>query len=270
MTEQPIRTIIVEDEPPARMKLQAFVGRMAALQLVGSYASAEEALPALQRGEADLLFLDIQIEGGMSGLELLKRLDTSPRVVMTTAYEEYALRGFELGVVDYLLKPYSMERFERSVERAVRDLSIDRPSAAIAATSSAATASSTSTSSVSASASSSASSAESQPARERYLAVRSEHRIERIPLSEILYVEGMKDYLRIHTATRRVMTLMSFAALAAELPEGEFVRVHKSYMVSAARVKAVGRDSLEVEGGVQIPVGRAYKEAVFRYLCGSK
>jgi DNA-binding LytR/AlgR family response regulator len=241
------RTIIVEDEPLARRKLAAFVERVEELTLVGTFATAEEALDYLRSHRVDLLFLDIRIEGGMSGLQLLDRLTERPRVVMTTAYEEYALRGFELGVVDYLLKPFSFERFRTSVDRALRDLSLDAPA---------------SPETPKAETSKPATTEPEAKSDERYLLVKSEYRLERIALSEIRYVEGMKDYLRIHTADRKVMTLMSFAALAAELPEAEFVRIHKSYMVALAHVTAASRDTLTIDGAVSLPIGRAYKEQV--------
>lgn len=221
-----VRTIIVEDEPPARMKLAAFIERCPELELVDTFTDGNTALEFLRQNQIDLMFLDIHMDG-ISGIQVLEQLQHPPCVIITSAYEEYALKGFEYNVTDYLLKPYPFDRFRKGVEKVLRDLSLKQM--------------------------------ESRE-EEQYILVKSEYRLEKISLNSILFIEGMKDYLRIHTDTRKVMTLRSFTSIAQELPADQFVRIHKSFMISLAHLTAIEKDVVVIGKDHQIPIGRSYKE----------
>lgn len=221
-----IRTIVVEDEPPARLKLSAFIARCPELQLDRVFGDGKSALEYIkQQGPDCIVFLDIQMEG-LTGVQLLEQLIHPPKIIITSAYEEYALKGFEYNVSDYLLKPYSFDRFRKGVDKVIREIRRERLEAR---------------------------------SETSYVLIKSEYRLERIEVDSISYVEGMKDYLRIHTDLRKIMTLRSFASLEAELPVDQFIRVHKSYLVSASKITAVEKDWVVI-GTTRIPIGRSYKD----------
>lgn len=220
-----IPTIIVEDEPPARMKLAAFIERCPELRLKHTFTDASSALAYITEYPDCLMFLDIHLEG-LSGIQLLKQLIHAPKIIITSAYEEYALQGYEYNVSDYLLKPYSFERFRRSVDKIIREFTIEY---------------------------------QSQKDSDSYILVKTEYRLEKVLLNSILYIEGMKDYLRIHTATKKIMTLRSFSSLISELPAEQFIRVHKSYIISLSHLTAIGKDWVMIRES-RIPIGRSYKD----------
>ncbi|MEG1586261.1 MAG: LytTR family DNA-binding domain-containing protein [Bacteroidales bacterium] len=226
-----IKTIIVEDEPPARMKLAAFIERCPELQISQIFNDGESAFEYLKTNPDCLVFLDIQMER-MTGMQLLEKSVHIPKVIITSAYEEYALKGFEYNVSDYLLKPYSFDRFRKAVDKVVREIKMEQM--------------------------------ESRT-ENAYILVKSEYRLERVELDTILFVEGMKDYLRIHTASRKIMTLRSFTSLETELPETQFIRIHKSYLVAVAHITAIEKDWVCV-GNNRIPIGRSYKERFLEKL----
>jgi Response regulator of the LytR/AlgR family len=192
-----IRTIIVEDEPPARMKLASFVNKNDSLTLIESFMSASAALKFIEKNNVDLIFLDICMDG-MTGIDFLESVVNPPLIIITSAYEEYAVKGFEYNVCDYLLKPYSYERFEKGVEKVKSKLYIE---------------------------------SSRKDMESNYILVKTEYKIEKIFLDDILYIEGMKDYLRIHTKTQKVMTLRTFNSMEEELEDYSFIRIHRSYMV---------------------------------------
>ena len=227
-----IKCVVVDDEPLAVSKLENFIARVPGLIHIRSFDNALEALAWLKENPADLLFLDIQMEG-LTGIQLLETADLKSRIIITSAYDQYAIRGFELSVTDYLLKPFSFDRFVKAVNK-VMELLASRPDA-------------------------------SRPdTREsKYLFVKTEYRYERIDIDDILYIEGMKDYLRIVCSDHKVMTLQSFAVIGESLPAGKFCRVHKSFMVAIDKIRSVERGIILV-GDTRIPVSSTYRESFYK------
>ena len=165
----------------------------------------------------------------LSGIQFLESIQTKPKVIITSAYDEYALKGYELDVADYLLKPFSFERFIRSVEKVYKNL-IDN-----------------------------------QQATSDYLFVKTEYRMEKIELKSILFVQGMKDYLQIHTTDKKIMTLQTFKNLQGILPSTEFVRVHQSYLVSVSKIESIERNRIRI-GNELIPISDGFKEPFYALL----
>lgn len=221
--------IIIEDEPLALEKTRDFVNKVPFLSLSATFDNALDGLAYLNSNNVDLLFLDINMDE-LSGIELLESTKISSQVIITTAYQEYALKGYELRITDYLLKPYTFNRFLQAVNKAQENLS--------------------------------------QRITEKqldFIFVKTENRLEKIMISEILYIEGMRDYLRIHTLNKKVMTLQSFSELEQLLPAQLVCRVHKSYMVAVNKIESVERSRIKIAGQL-IPVSETYKEAFLQHI----
>lgn len=223
-----IDSIIIDDEPLAASKLEAFSAKVPGLNVVRTFDNAIEAVAWLKENHADLIFLDIQMEQ-FTGIEFLEAITSGAKVIITSAYDQYAVKGFELNVTDYLLKPFSFERFMKAVGK-VMDQITEKTD-------------------------------KHDPRQERssFIFVRTEYRLERIDLTEILYVEGMKDYLRIVCKTRKIMTLQSFSKLESCLPDEKFCRVHKSYIVSLDKISAIERGVIRI-AGERIPLSVTYRD----------
>lgn len=223
-----ISCIIIEDEPPAAKKLESFIAKVPFLQLSAKFSSALDAISWIGENKPDLIFLDIQMEH-LTGIQFLESLQVKPMVILTTAYSEFALKGYELNVTDYLLKPFSFERFLQAVNKA-HDLF------------------------------------QKDAKRERKtIFVKNGYALERIDIDEILYIEGQKEFLQIVMKTKKVMTLMSFKALQDMLPADIFVRVHKSYLVAIDKIEAVERNRIKIAGEL-IPIGDTYHDAFYEAL----
>ena len=224
--------IIVDDEPLARNLLTEYVRKIPYLELVEVCASPLAALEVLRRQPVDLLFLDIQMPE-ITGLTLLKVLQQKPLVVFTTAYSEYALESYDLDVVDYLLKPISFDRFLRAVEKANQ-----RKATAAAAPV--------------------AETVGKEPAS-RYIFVKDGTKLVKIRLSDILYVEGLKDYVALHTRQQKIVTLQRLKNLETQLPADHFIRIHHSYIVSLEGIDSVHKDKVQV-GKVFLPISDTYRK----------
>ncbi len=224
-----LRCIIADDEPLALRLIETYVQRTPALEPVGSYTSAKEALQAIGDGRVDLAFLDIQMPQ-MSGLELASvARDNNVGVIFITAYRDFALDGFRVNALNYLLKPVSYEEFSDAVARAVALLhDVDEP----------------------------------EP--EAFMMVRSDYKFVRVDYDDILYVEGLKDYVKIFLKGRErpLLTQMSLKAVAQTLPDDRFVRVHRSFIVAVDKVESISRTHIVV-GATDIPVGDTYRNQVF-------
>ncbi|WP_297449409.1 LytTR family DNA-binding domain-containing protein [uncultured Alistipes sp.] len=224
-----IRTIVVDDEPLARELMGGYVRQTPFLSLEGLYASAVEALDRLVRDPVDLLFLDIQMPQ-LDGLELSRMVDTRTRVVFTTAFEQYALEGFRVDALDYLLKPISYAEFLRAAGKAQRWFE------SVATTS-----------------------PEPEP-QARTIFVKTDYKMLQLRLEDILYIEGVKDYVRIFTADGGdVKTQMSMKSLEETLPSDRFIRVHRSFIVNLSKIRIIERNRI-VFGKVYIPVSDSYKD----------
>ena len=233
--------LIVEDEPMARKLLTQYVEKVPGLTLMEALSSPLAALDFLKQNEPDILFLDVQMPE-ITGIDLLKILQNKPVVVLTTAYSEYAIEGYELDVTDYLLKPITFERFLKCVEK-IR--SKQEPASNIE-TDAANTNLSSATNS-------------------DYLFVKDGTKSVRINLSEVRYIESLKDYVRIHVTDKRITTLQSMKKLMSLLPAEDFVRVHHSYIIAMPWVEEVYRDEVLVDGKM-LPVSDTYRPAFKRFV----
>ena len=221
--------IAIDDEPLALEKVVSFVSKLPYLKLVASFERPVDALSHLATQPCDLLFLDIQMET-MTGLDLLAALPQRPQVILTTAYNEYALKGYEFEVADYLLKPFSFERFAQAVNKAVKRLSNTE--------------------------------AESAP---DFIFVKTESRLVKVRLSEIVYIEGMRDYRCLHTITGKILTQQTFRSFEEQLPPTQFTRIHKSYMVNLSHIESIERHRIKL-GKVLLPVSANYRESFYRRI----
>lgn len=224
-----INCIIIEDEPLALERMKEFVLKLSFLNLSATFDNAVDALVFLKTMKIDLIFLDINL-GDFSGIQFLETSAVKSQVIFTTAYQEYALKGYDLKIADYLLKPFTFERFVQAVDRAVEHL----PKKLNAATG-------------------------------NFIFVKTENRLEKVFLREIIYIEGMRDYRRIHTAAKRIMTLQTFAELERQIPPKIICRVHKSYMVALAQIDAVEKNNIKVKDKI-IPISETYKKNFFALI----
>ncbi len=231
---QIIKTMLVDDEYLALNLLETFVEKVPSLEIVAKTKSPIEAVAILQREEIDLLFLDIQMPT-LSGNNLLKTLKHPPLTIFTTAYTDYALEAFELDAVDYLLKPFAFERFLQAVNKAKQLLPI--PATEINST----------------------------LIEKGFFSIKVDGKIVKIYYDDILYVEGLKEYVRIVCKEGRFVTLESLKNLEAILPQDQFIRVHKSFIVAKKQVQSVEGNQLEI-GPKKIPISRGKKDTIVRVI----
>lgn len=243
MDQVKIRCLIVDDEPLAIDKISAFIRKLPMLEEAGAYTNALDAFNHLKSQDVDLLFLDIQMED-LSGIQLLEILKKKPYVVITSAYSEYALKGFELDVTDYLLKPISFERFIQSVEKVADRMAQTQKPPEIPAHSEHTT---------------------SSGSDRTFMLVKTDYHMEKVCFDQILYVEGMKDYLGIITPQKRIMTLMSFNALEELLPSRDFFRIHKSYLIALSKIERIERNQVIINKE-RLPIGETYRKSFFSRL----
>jgi len=225
-----IKCIIVEDETLAQEVIKNHLQQVDRFELVATCRNAPEALHALATMDVDLMFLDIRLPG-MSGLQFLQSLPNPPLVIITTAYAEYALEGYEFNVIDYLLKPVSFERFLKAINKIVDGRLMPQ----------------------------NAKQTDQLPAD--HLFVKSNSKFFRVNFSSISYIEGMKDYLKIHTRENTLITHQTLTDMEKLLPPGKFIRVHKSYIVAIACIRAIYGNTIEVDT-ISIPIGLSYKDKV--------
>lgn len=237
--------LIVEDEPMARKLLTQYVEKVPGLELLAALSSPLAALTFLKDNHPDILFLDVQMPE-ITGIGLLKILKKKPIVVLTTAYSEYAIEGYELDVTDYLLKPITFERFLKCVEKVSQVAGTTSPYPAPATSLAPATAPNASP--------------PNGGAADDYLFVKDGTKSVRVNFADVQYIEGLKDYVRIHTPGKKITTLQSLKKLTNLLPSDEFVRVHHSYIVAMKWVEEVHRDEVLING-TMVPVSDTYRPA---------
>ena len=223
-----IRCIIIEDERLAQDVIKAHLQKSDRFTLVGIYRTAPEAREALENEEVDLIFLDIQLPG-MTGLNFLRSLTNPPLVVFTTAYPEYALESYEFNVIDYLLKPVSYERFSKTVDKIMDGKIFKTPVK------------------------------ETKSLSQEHIFIKSNSKFFRVGFQDIIYIQGMKDYLKIHTSEHIIITHQTMTEMENILPADRFIRIHKSYIVAFLRIRAVFGNSVEMEKDL-LPIGPNYKE----------
>lgn len=231
-----INAIAIDDEPLALQLVSGYIEKTPGLNLAGSFDNPLDAIEFLNNEAVDLIFVDIQMPD-LSGLEFTRSLAKGPKVIFTTAYEKYALEGFRLDVIDYLLKPFSYEEFLKAVQKAVRLIKLEKEVPDQVDTNS------------------------------EFLFLKSDYKIRRINFNDILYIEGLKDYVKvfIHGADRPVLSLITLKALEAKLPEAKFMRVHRSFIVNLERIDTIERSRI-VFGKTYIPVSEQYKDKFQEFL----
>ena len=232
-----IKCIIVDDEPLAQQVIQNHLQKITKFELVSTCSNATEAMNALKSYEVDLIFLDIKLPG-MSGLNFLRTLKTPPLIVLTTAYPNYALESYEFNVIDYLLKPISFERFIKAINKIIDNRLYT--GAAI----------------------------DKEDIFSDHIFIKSGSKFFKVNFSEIIYIQGMRDYLKIHTTEYRLVTHQTMNDIEKTLPAKMFIRVHKSYIVAVLHIKIIYGNSIEIDN-ITVPIGDSYKNAVMS-LIGKK
>lgn len=237
-----IKCLVVDDEPVARKGIAGYVGQTPFLELAGTCKSAVEANEVVHHERIDLLFLDIQMPD-LTGIEFMKSLENPPAVIFTTAYRDYAIEGFELNALDYLVKPIAFQRFLKAANKAQSYFEMQR---------------------------------QSQPkpvevatVSPEYFFIKSDGQFIKIKLADVLYFESEKDYVFIHTEQKRYLTLLSLKQLEKELPTDKFLRVHRSYFVALDKIEMVDGNNLIIKGK-EIPVSRSLQDTIFNTLIAGR
>jgi DNA-binding LytR/AlgR family response regulator len=234
-----IKCLIVDDEPLARQLLESYVSKINGLSLVKSCGNAIEAFTILQQKHIDLMFLDIQMPQ-ITGIDLLRSLKDRPRVVLTTAYRDYAFDAYDLDVVDYLLKPVSFERFLRGISKVYQlkhplDECTQDASPLV------------------------------KSFEDAYIYLREDREMIKVYLNEILYIESLRDYVRVKTTQKQIITYQKISYLEQKLPEGRFVRIHRSFIIPVDKVSSFTSTTARV-GTMDIPIGRNFKNEAMKIL----
>ncbi|MDD2303398.1 MAG: response regulator transcription factor [Prolixibacteraceae bacterium] len=232
------KCLIVDDEPLARELIRGHAQKLENFEVVAECSDAMKALNVLREKQVDLIFMDIQLPQ-ITGIEFLKTLKHAPKVIITTAYREYALEGFELDVVDYLLKPITFERFLKSVNKYYQmnqeDIQVVPGNSA------------------------------DKSVDEAFIYVKENKKVVKVYLSEIKYIEGLSEYVQVYTDKRKIITKTSMSQMEEKLPSENFLRIHKSFIISVNKIEAFTANTIEVQGK-ELPIGRSFKNAVLNML----
>ncbi len=238
-----IRCLAIDDEMLALELLEDNIRKVPFLELVKTCRSGFEALEIMTHQKIDLIFLDIQMPD-ITGIQFLKSLSDKPLVIFTTAYEKYAVEGFELDVIDYLLKPFSFDRFLKAVNKAKDYLGLKER-------------------------------AGNNPLSEEpfvapaFLFVKADYKLVKVTMKDILYIEGLKDYIKIYSGEKPVITLLSMKSMEEKLPAADFIRVHRSYIVNLRKINFIQRSVIMI-GAAEIPIGENYRDAFFAIVNQNK
>lgn len=232
---KPIKCLLVDDEPPAREILRRYIDDISTLQLAGECANALQAFTVLQKQAVDLMFLDVRMPR-MNGNEFLKSLRHPPKVIFTTAYPEYALEGYELDVVDYLLKPVPFDRFLKAVNKAFPSGVVPEERIEL-----------------------------KEKKKQAFVYFRIDRKMKKVMLDDIMYIESMKDYIKLFTSEGTLITKQSISSVEEMLPGKDFARVHRSYIVSLNNIKSFTSELIEI-GEANIPIGKLYRSDAMRIL----
>jgi len=230
--------IVVDDEPLALELLADFISKVPFLEIKGSFTKGLDAVMYMKENHVDIVFLDIQMDD-INGIQLLKSVKDHPAVILTTAYDQYAVEGYSLDVSDYLLKPIAFDRFVQAVERVYsQTVSQKREQKA----------------------------QDTTGGSDKYIFIKADGKLVKINCNEILFIEGQRDYLRFHlTNNRRIMTLLNFKTIEDQLPVESFLRIHKSYIVAADKIDAISKTKVSIFDK-DLPIGENYKEALVAFL----
>lgn len=226
--------IAIDDEYPATQVIEAFVNKIPDLHLIKSFTHANEALLYANENEVDIIFLDIQMPE-INGIEFSQSLRNKPKIIFTTAYNQYAVDGFKLEATDYLLKPFSFDRFSIATKRAIKQINLEKNT-----------------------------SSGSEKANEKeFISVKADYKLHKIFLEDIDYIEGLKAYVSIFVNGKRIIVLESLKNLEENLANKQFIRVHKSYIVPINKIKLMDGNMLDL-GVKKVPIGKSYKEIVLK------
>lgn len=228
-----MKCIIVDDEPLAIEIIESYVERLDNLEVVATCNNAIQAFEILQNQEVDLMFLDIQMPK-LTGIDFVKTLKNPPKIILTTAYRDYALESYELDVVDYLLKPISFDRFLVALQKAYKNEKSELTYS-------------------------------TSEAGEEYIYLKADKKMVKVMLHDILYIESLKDYIRVKTAEKDVITHQKISYLEEKLPDDLFIRIHRSFIVPLKKIESYSSSTIEVPGK-ELPIGRLYKNAVLETL----
>lgn len=221
-----IRAIAIDDEPPALEVIQSFCGQVDFIELQKTFTKPNEALKYMRKFPVELVFLDINMPS-VSGIEFYKMVRKDTMAIFTTAHSQYAVEGFNLNALDYLLKPFTFERFKQAVDKAAEYYRFQQ---------------------------------KSESSAQQYLFVRADYSLVKILLTDILFIEGLDDYLKIHVQNQKtIVTRMTMKSMLEKLPENEFIRVHRSFIVPFSRVESVRTKTISV-AGQEIPIGSSYEQ----------
>lgn len=230
-----LECVIIDDEPLAINVIAEHIEKTDFLSLKSTFVNPVKAIDYLSENRVDLIFVDIQMPD-ISGIELVKKLDYKPTVIFTTAYDQYAVEGFKVDAVDYLLKPVDYPEFIKAVQKAKKWIYANKEMKSI-------------------------------KADEQFLFIKSEYKIVRIELNTIRYIEGMSEYVRIHRENAKpIMSLLSLKSLQEQLPLDKFMRVHKSYIVNLSKITEIEGSDIKFDGNVIVPVSKMYREKFQQYV----
>ena len=224
-----LKCIIVDDEYLALRILNQYIADIPSLDLLAQFTSAPAALDFLEKNKADLVLLDIQMPG-LNGIDFIKNLSYKPLVIFTTARQEYAAAAYDLDVLDYLVKPISPERFKKAIEKALQYQQLQRSS-------------------------------NEEKAASSFLIIKADYRTVQVAYKEIIFIEGLSEYVRIHTPEKKYITLAALKEIDQQLPAGAFIRIHKSYLVGKKFIESYNASAVTLRNQILLPVGRKYKEA---------
>ena len=231
-----IRCLVIDDEPPAREIIRRYIEQVPTLRFIGECANAIQAFTFLQQQPVDLLFLDIRMPQ-LKGTDFLKTLKHPPKVIFTTAYSEYALEGYELDAIDYLMKPVPFDRFLKAVNKAYQFALPKKDNFP--------------------------ETAEKKSAS--FIYFRADRKMIKVMLQDISYIESMKDYVKVYTSNGTIVTKQSISSVEAMLPEKSFIRIHRSYIVSLDKIKTFTSELIEVDK-TEVPIGKLYRNGVMKIL----
>jgi len=227
ITGNKIICLAVDDEPPALDILKNYIQAVSSFELAGTCINAVDALNVLRSTHVDLMFLDIQMPQ-LLGTDLLRTLNNPPKVIFTTAYREFAIEGFELNAVDYLLKPISFERFLKAVNK-VMDIKLPQQV--------------------------------QQETQDAYLYFRSDRKMHKVAMDDIIFIESLKDYIKVVTKSKTIITKQSISSIEERLPKSSFIRIHRSFIVSLNKVQSYSSELIAI-GNEELPVSRMYRHEV--------
>ncbi len=226
-----MRCVIIDDEPFAIELLKLYIQKTPELTLLASFSNSQKAIDYINKNEIDLLFLDIQMPH-INGIQLIKKLPTPPMLIFSTAFNKYAIEGFELQAIDYLLKPFDYDRFYRAIKKADELYRLK-----LAAT--------------------------MQP--EPFIFVKADYQMLKINISQILFIEGWDDYIKIYLSNKPILTLMSLKSILELLPHKDFIRVHRSFIVPIKKIESIRNKTIKI-GEKEIPVGATYTDVLYQLI----